>query len=322
MSKDSSTSGLEPAIASGPVFDATGVRMTLDESKIEPYNFRNPGFLSQGQLRQFGVLHEKLVQHLSARLSTFLRMECLLKVSGFQSTTFAKFCEGLGHPTHLALYQVDTLRGVAVLELSLKLGLAMADRLLGGKGVASGAERVLSEIESTLVEDAMHLVMGEWAQLWEMPDRKLKPQCIGMETSGRFLQTSPPEMHFMMLQIEVAFGEINQQMQLGIPFSMIEPFVKRLQRPRAQTDEAAPRSLRWRTPYAGITVPVYAEWNLRTVTLNEVLKMQSGDVIALPRELISDTRLRFSETEEFSGTLGTQNGHLAIHLRERLSRHS
>jgi len=320
---DAATPTTSPASDAGagvPVFDLRGDRMSaIDGSKIEPYNFRNPGFLSQGQLRQFSMLHEKLAQHLSARLSTFLRMECLLKVTGFQSMVFGKFCEGLPHPTHISLFQVEPLRGVGLVEVSLKLGLAMADRLLGGKGRAVGPERILSEIEITLIEEAIQLVLKEWTHLWETSESKLRPHCIGHESTARFLQTAPPDSTFMVLQLEVGFGETREQLQIGVPFSMFEPFVKRMQSARPASDEPRTKPLQWRASYSAIAVPVIAEWLVREITLGEVVNIRQGDVIPLSREVIHDTRLRLSEREGFAGTLGVQNGHLAVQLRQRLS---
>ena len=309
-----------PAAGAAPVFDMRGGRMTsIDPSKVEAYNFRNPGFLSQAQLKQFAMLHEKFAQHLSARLSTFLRMECLLKVTNFQSTTFGRFCEGLAHPTHLALFQVEPLRGVGLVEVSLKLGLAMTDRLLGGKGVFAGPERVLSEIETTLIEEAILLVLKELAHVWEDAATKLRAQCIGHESSARFLQTAPPDSTFVVLQLEASFGEMREQLQVGIPFGMFEPFMKRALRARVEGEEPRSRQRQWRSSYAAISVPVSAEWRVREITLDEVIRIRSGDVIPLAREVIHDTRLRLSETEEYAGTLGVQNGHLAVQLRQRLS---
>lgn len=320
MSDEATASPTAPEIGAATVFDLNGDRMkAIDPAKIEAYNFRNPGFLSQTQLRQFAMLHEKLAGHLSARLSTFLRMECVLKVAAFQSMPFARFCEGLAHPTHITLFQVEPLRGVGVVELSLKLGLAMTDRLLGGKGRAVGADRILSEIETTLIEEAIQLVLKEWTHLWEDADGRLRAQCIGHESSGRFLQTAPPDSTFMVLQLEVAFGETREQLQIGIPFVMFEPFVKRMQRSPVQADEPRSRQMQWRASYAAISVPVFAEWRVREVSLGEVVKIQNGDVIPIPREAIHDTRLRLSGTEEFAGTLGVQNGHLAVQLRQRIS---
>jgi hypothetical protein len=43
-----------------------------------------------------------------------------------------------------------------------------------------------------------------------------------------------------------------------------------------------------------------------------------GDLIHLPQELIDQTKLSVSETEEFYGTIGVEEGRLAVHLNERI----
>lgn len=306
------------AVAGGLVFGHDGDRLEdFDPAGIVRYNFHNPGFLGQADLRQLGVLHQRFVQHLSARLSTFFRMECGLTMAKFGTATFAEFCETMGNPTQLTLFQVEPLRGVGIVEISLPLGLMMADRLLGGKGRVTKTDRGLTEIEETLLEDAMQLIVNEWTQVLEGEKAILKPQCIGHETSGRFLQTSTPETVFLTTKVDVTIGELTERLQVGIPFSMIEAMVKRMQVARQSGDDPQPKQVQWRAPYAGIQVPITAEWKVREITLADVLGMREGDVIQMPRELVSQTRIRLSNTEEFVGTVGMQNGHVAVQLGQR-----
>jgi len=307
-----------PTIAVGPIFGHEGNRLdALDPAKLVRYNFHNPGFLGQADLRQLEILHQRFVQHLSARLSTFFRMECGLKIASFGTTTFAEFCGTMGSPTQLTLFQIEPLRGVGVVEISLPLGLAMADRLLGGKGRVITADRGLTEIEETLLEDAMQLIVNEWTQVLEGEKTILKPLCIGHETSGRFLQTSTPETVFVATKVEVTMGELTERLQIGIPFSMIEAMVKRMQAARQTGTEPQQKRVLWRVQYAGIQVPITAEWKVREITLGDVLGMRVGDVVPLPRELVSQTRIRLSNTEEYIGTVGMQNGHIAVQLGQR-----
>jgi flagellar motor switch protein FliM len=309
------------AVAGSTIYSMDGVRMdNIDGSKLAPYNFRNPGFLSHADLRQLGVLHQRFVQHLSARLSTFFRMECVLKITTFNSSTFSKFCESLANPTHLTLFQVEPLRGVGIVEISLPLGLTMADRLLGGKGRVGNPDRTLTEIEVALLEDAMQLIITEWSQIWEEQHTGFRTQCIGHETSGRFLQTSASDAVFVIMSVEVTLGEMCEQLQMGIPFSMIETMVKKMHLARQRGDDTRPKQIQWRAPYAGISVPITAEWKIRDITLGEVISMRAGDVIELPRELVGQTRVRLSNTEEFLGTVGMQNGHVAVQLGQRASK--
>ena len=310
-----------PADAAPPapvVFNMHGNKIKdINLSKILPYNFRSPGFLSASDLRQLSALHERLIHHLAARLSTFFRMECLLKVDDFSCSTFTDFCESLGNPTHLTLFNMEPLRGVGILNLSLPLSLTMADRLLGGKGRIASTERNLTEIEVTLLEDVTKLILAEWANLWSEPDTKFQVQSLGHETTGRFLQTSAPDAVFVIMRVSVQIGDMTELLHLGIPFTMIEEIVKKMHAKRQRSDEAVPKQIQWRAPYAEISVPIVAEWDVREISLREILALAEGDVLELPKEIINQTHLRLSASEEYVGTTGIQNGYIAVEIVKR-----
>src|SRR6187455_2738497 len=77
--------------------------------KIEPYDFRNPAFLSEAELRRLRLLHEDFIRYLSARLSLYLRMEFGLKMAKLTTVTYSKFTDSLPNPTHLSLFKVEPL---------------------------------------------------------------------------------------------------------------------------------------------------------------------------------------------------------------------
>lgn len=303
---------------SGPMLGFDGRRLTSSEVKVSQYNFRNPGFLSTADLRQLAVLHQKFADHLAARLSTFFRMECAVKLKVFNSSTYARFIESINPPTHIVLFQVEPLRGIGVLDLNLGLGLAMADRILGGKGRVPEPVRNLTEIENALLEDAVNVILTEWAQLWHDTDAaKLTPQIIGHDTNPRFLQTSETDAVLVTMTAEVVLGECSGVIQLGIPFAMIESIVKKMSAARLRGKEGKPREAAWRAAYDQIVVPVIADWPVREISLNEVLNLQPGDVIPLSPDLIPQTRVRFSDTPQFIGTVGVENGRIAIQLTQK-----
>ncbi len=314
-----STAG--PAEALAPAFSMNGDRMAnLDRSKLTPYDFRNPGFIGEADLRQLNTMYERFVQHLGARLSTYVRMECGLKLAGFTSVTFAKFCESLASPTHLTLFQVEPMRGVGIVDLALPISLSLADRLLGGKGKVVDTNRTLTEIEIELLADAIQVVLTEWTALWDDQTGQYNPLCIGHETSGRFLKTSPADAPFLSAAIEFTIGDVTGEMHVGVPFSMIETVVKQMQLARQRSATLTPKQIKWRAPFAGISVPVVAEWHVREIELREVVQWEAGSVLELSRDLIAQTHVRLSNTEEFVGTVGMQNGRIAVQLGQRMLR--
>ncbi len=129
--------------------------------KVEPYDFRNPAFLSEVELRRLRLVHEDFIRYLSARLSLFLRMEFGLKMAKLTTVNYQKFTESLPSPTHICLFKAEPLTGVSVIDINPRLALTIADRLLGGRGHSVKAERYLTEIEVALMEDVIVIILEE-----------------------------------------------------------------------------------------------------------------------------------------------------------------
>lgn len=304
-----------------PVLRSDGTRdENADPSRVESYDFRNPAFLTEVELRRLRILHEDFIRYLSARLSMFLRMECGLKMARLQTQAYAKFTEGLSTPTHICLFKAEPLLGVGVLDVNPRLALTLVDRLLGGRGHSIKAERYLTEIETALLEDVVKIILEEWCAQWR-EDHELHPQVIGHENNGRFLQTSPRDAVVLALAIEVSFGDCSEQIQIGLPYYTIEPLVKALQH-RRQKDSlpaAAPARPEWREIYEHVLIPVRAEWSLADMPLREIAALRVGDVLELPVDILDRTRLLLSGAPKFSGTVGLEGDAVAVRLARKLN---
>lgn len=288
-------------------------------SKIEAYDFRNPAFLSEVELRRLRLLHEDFIRYLSARLSLYLRMEFGLKMAKLTTVTYSKFTDSLPNPTHLSLFKVDPLVGVGILDINPRLALTIADRLLGGRGHSVKAERYLTEIEIALIEDVIVILLEEWCGQWKA-EQELRPQIIGHENNGRFLQTSPKDAIILAMTLEASFGDCSEQIQIGVPYYTIEPVVKKMQA-RRQKDAAVAaveKSTAWQGSYDHIAMPVRAEWQALELSLREVLSLRVGDVVEMPSSLFNETRVLLNGTAKFVGTVGVEADRVAVQLTRKL----
>ena len=287
--------------------------------KVEPYDFRNPAFLSEVELRRLRLLHEDFIRYLSARLSLYLRMEFGLKMAKLTTVTYSKFTENLPNPTHLSMFKVEPLLGVGILDISPRLALTIADRLLGGKGHSVKADRYLTEIEVALIEDVILIILEEWCSQWKS-EQELHPLIIGQENNGRFLQTSPKDAIVLALVLEATFGDCSEQIQIGVPYYTIEPVVKKMQarRDKQGLPTAADKSASWQKSYDRITVPVRAEWQALELSLREVASLRLGDVIEMPHAIFNDTRILLNGTPKFVGTVGLDTDRVAVQLTRKL----
>lgn len=288
-------------------------------AKVEAYDFRNPAFLSEFELRRLRLMHEDFIRYLSARLSLFLRMEFGLKMAKLTTISYSKFTESLPSPTHICLFKAEPLVGVGILDINPRLALTIADRLLGGRGHSVKAERYLTEIEIALLEDVINILLEEWSGQWKV-EEDLRPQIIGHENNGRFLQTSTKDAIVLALSLEVNFGDCSEQIQIGVPYYTIEPLVKKMQARRHKDTDLSTvvKSVSWQQVYDHISMPVRAEWNALDLSLREITSLRVGDVIEMPAVLLQDTQLLLNGTPKFVGTVGLDTDHVAVQISRKI----
>lgn len=288
-------------------------------ARIQPYDFRNPAYLSEFEFRRLRSLHEDFARHLGARLSLYLRMELGLTLSALTTAPYSKFTDSLPDPAHVSLFKLDPLVGVGVVNVNPRLALTIADRLLGGRGQCSKASRYLTEIETALLEDVIQMLLEEWSNQWR-PERELRPLLIGHENTGRYLQTSPRGAIMLVIALECSFGECCEPVQVALPYYTIEPVLRKVQmRGRKEAAAAAPaRRPEWQRVHEGITVPLCAEWDAFEVPIREIASLRVGDVLELPASICAETRVRLSGSPKFIGTAGLDGGRVAVQLTRKV----
>jgi flagellar motor switch protein FliM len=288
-------------------------------SRIEAYDFRNPVFLSELDLRRLRAIHEEFVRYLSARFSLFLRMEFGLTMSQLATQAYVKLTESLPALTHICLFKAEPLVGVGVLDISPRLALAIVDRLLGGKGQAGKPDRPLTEIEVGLLDDLVNILLEEWCRQWKS-DQDLRPNIIGHESNGQFLQTSPRDAIILVVTLDATFGDCADQIRIAMPYYTIEPLIKGMQAKRQKEVAVGiqDRKATWQKAYDRIQVPVRAQWDAFEVTLREVTSLRVGDVIEMPNEIFQRTEVLVNGSRKFVGAVGIDDDRVAVQITEKL----
>ena len=288
---------------------------------ITPCDFRNPVLVAESDLRRLRNQHVEFTRHLAAKFSALLRLEFTLAFTGLTTTAFSRFTETLPDPAHLTLFRLEPLPGLGIVSVPPALGLAITNRMLGGRG-ATVENRALTEIETGLLEDFLRMIVEEWCRQWQGLDDP-RPLLVGHETNGRFLQTSPPATNMLVVSLDATLGEAAAvALQIAMPYASLESSIKKTpaRRPRAKPatspmpDKAA---IARRAAYAGISLPAVADWLVGDVTLRDILHLRTGDVLELPSEAIAQTRINLSGAPFFVGTAGVSDGKVAVRLDRR-----
>lgn len=303
------------------IFNCRGEQLNKDGRKvtIENYDFRNPAFLTEIEMRQVRIREERFIHYLMARLSMFLRLDFSMKMSSLGTTPYQKFTESINSPNFITLFKFDHLPGVGLLEVQPRLAMTIVDRLLGGRGHSVRDQRYLTELEMALMDDVSRIVLEEWCRQWE-DIVSTRTSLIGYENSGRFLQTSPSDTIMLVLTIEATLGDCSEQMQIAVPYYTIEPIVKQMQEKakafgKMNVSEKKPT---WHNAYAGIEMPLCAYWKLEDMTVADVCELRPGDVLELPRDIIQKTRVAVTGEDRFVGEIGADEEHINFTVQQSL----
>lgn len=302
------------------IYDPEGNKVkTPKGTRIETYDFRNPIFLTEVELRRVRIRHEEFIRYLAARLSIFLRLEYSLKMSRLSTLTYSKFTETIPNPAHVVLFKIEQLFGVGVIDVNPRLALTMVDRMLGGKGHSVMGERYLTEIETNLVDDVVSIVLEEWCRQWKI-EQELNTTIIGHESNGRFLETSPADAIMLVLTMEAGVGDCSEAIQIGIPYYTLEPIIKKMHEAKERDlglDTSGLEST-WQRSFNDIGIHVQAEWDADHLTAKEVVHLRPGDVLRFPKTILKNTRVRLANTIKFSGEVGLENNKVAVKINKKI----
>ena len=303
------------------VLTSDGQHKLRPKDSIQPYDFRQPAFLSARELRKLRLWHEEFIRSLAARFSTYLRLEVGVQMSKLQTITYQKFLEILPNPTYITLFKADPMRGVCILELPPKLGLTIVDRLLGGTAMNVSGQRDMTEIEIALLDQALQILLAEWCNHWNY-EQEIRPILLGHETNGRFLQTAASDTVMLHLSIEAHIGDCVEPIQLGFPYYTLEPLVMRMNKLLDLNTESAgtesSREIQWSPSFEEVMVPITAEWLGTELSLDALARLKPGDVIPLSPGCAQDVRVRFADLRKLKGSLGTVDKKWAVQINEIL----
>lgn len=299
------------------IFRSDGERFPNPKQvSAKTFDFRTPIHLAEAELRRLRTLHAGFISAISARFSSLLRADMSLKLTRMLTMPYAKFSESMKNPTHVSLFKVDQLSGIGILEVSPRLAISMTNRMLGGRGMATDEEeRYLTEIEVALLEEIVDIIIQEWCRQWK-EQRQYSGRQIGHENNPRFLQVCASDTIMLVSTIEALAGDSVEQIQLGIPYNMLEPIVKTMHAARSREIQGSPdaKPQQWRTSYNQISVPLIADWLVPQVSVSDILSLRVGDVLEMPRTTLNNTRVRVANAPRFIAQAGSENGHVAIQI--------
>ena len=147
--------------------DVDEYRSNANEKQIKEYDFARPSRFSKEQLRTLEIIFEHYARLISTTLPAYLRTATQVDVVNSEAISYSEFVNALSNPILLGVVDFSPLKGSFVVDLSVNIGYAIIDRLLGGKGETLDREREFSEIEILLIEKILVICLQDMREPWK-----------------------------------------------------------------------------------------------------------------------------------------------------------
>ncbi len=282
-------------------------RTRAKQQEVRTYDFKRPERVSKDQMRSLEAIHEGFARNFGASLSAFLRTIIEVRVATIEQLTYSEFIHSLPNPTCFNLLNAMPLEGQLCLEISPLIIYPIIDRLLGGSNAELFIpQRPLTLIEWRLVERITSRAVATLTEVWSsLVDVKF--ELAETESNPHLVQIVAPNEVVVVIGLELKMGTRAGTMTLCVPFNVIEPVMGKL---ATQSWLAYQRKASSQQQKDKITTHLkLAEVGIRaflaetTITVNDLLNLQPGDVIPTGKPADSELVLQVENRSKFAGRL-------------------
>ncbi len=287
--------------------DVEEYKTTASEKQVKEYDFARPSKFTKEHLRTMETVFEHYARLLSTTLPAYMRTSCAVDVINSEAVSYSEFSNALSNPILLGILDFYPLKGNVVMDMSVKIGYSVIDRLLGGKGEALEKERDFSEIELAIIEKMMVIFVDLLIEPWENVVN-LEPRLEKIETNSQFAQVIPPTEIIALITMNLKIGNVEGLVNVCIPYGCIEPIIDKLNTKywystMAETNEEIYKDIIEKR-IAKSYIPVKAILGKSVITVNDFVALQIGDIIKLDKKIDDDIIIQVGNFDKFTAKPG------------------
>lgn len=287
--------------------------VTNSEPAWERADFRRPSRLSRDQIRSLDVFHETFTRRLGAVFGSAIRTSTSVEVLRTTQVTWEDYVRTLPNYTVLVTVAVPPLPASILIEADTSIALALADRLLGGRGQMAPPRRP-TELE---VPPLRRLALAATAALGEAVGQfiEVQPSLQSLDFSPQFVAVTAPTNMVIVLtySVSVPVAGIAGDLTVAVPLATLAPALAKL---AASTQERDVEDESTEPPMEPLLrqlpMIIEARLNATPVPAAMIASLAPGDVIVLDHRMNRPATAVVAGTPVFTGHLGRRGRRFAL----------
>ncbi|WLI76310.1 flagellar motor switch protein FliM [Kosakonia sp. H02] len=257
------------------------------EDNIKPYDPNTQRRVVRERLYSLEMINERFARQFRIGLFNILRRSPDVTAGNIKIQPYHEFARNLPVMTRLNLINMNPLRGTALFVFSPNLVFTAVDNLFGGDGrfptKADGRE--FTPTEQRIIQRMLSMAREAYDYAWTTI-YKIRTEFVRSELQVKFTNiTSSPNDIVITTPFQVDIGSHSGELQICIPFSIIEPIRELLTNPPLENSQH--ENNQWRNSLATQMrdtelelVVKFAEISTR---LSRIMNLKPDDVIPLDR---------------------------------------
>ena len=230
--------------------------------------------------RTLTAIHEGYARDVGTALSAFLRADILATLREISGVSVSSYLSSLPSPTCLMVFRLHPRTDLMYLYLESKVVFGLLEILLGGTGSAVPvASRNLTEIEWSLLEEVIRVVVHPLAEAWKF-FAAVEFEVDSLISEPSLLPVPQPAQPMTRLTFDLGIGQESGIVEMILPASFLDSAAKALETssPRQNEPEQDLGSRIQRLQDA--TVDLEVRLDGPTVAFQDLLKLQRDQVVS------------------------------------------
>ncbi|MBI3223026.1 MAG: flagellar motor switch protein FliM [Nitrosomonadales bacterium] len=290
--------------------------------EVRSYNLASQERIVRGRMPTMEIINERFARLFRIGLFNFIRRTPEISVGPVRVLKFAEFVRNLHVPTNLNIIQAQPLRGNGLFIFEPNLAFLVVDNMFGGDGrFHTRVEgREFTQTEQRIISKLLSVAFEGYGKAWENVS-PLKFEFVRAEMNPQFANIATPNEVVIVTSFDIELGGNGGALHICMPYSMLEPVKDLLFSPMQGEHQATDH--RWQQLLSkqvqSATIELVATLGQAQMTLEEVLKMRSGDII--PIDVDEHITASVDNVPVLECTYGEFDGQYALKVEKIVSVH-
>ncbi len=295
--------------------------MSVGSKDVYPIDLTKGQDYSKWRIANLEIVFNSFARYFSIGLSNSLQHSVIVNKEDIVSKYFEHFLSDLNDAGVLGAFSLEPLKGHGVFVFDKVLCFGLVEMLFG---MSPDSEFLILDRDVTAIEaNSVRTLMIDSCNALNRafsPLGQLNSRIVRVETNTKMLNVLSSETEVIQVGFSVKVGDLDGKVLMVIPYFSLEPYRKKFREEGFRIADNSNENNWTETlekEVRNMEIPIFATWGELVLTIQEILGLEVGDIIALDYDESAPIKIRAGQKAKFRAQPGLLNGKKAMRIVNR-----